>query len=208
MKKIILVSSIFLACATQAFAQITESSYVLGASSSFFMATNPNGKADQLSFSIQPVAGKFISEKWLMNVGVGYSFRRLMSSFNPAQLHTTSNTFSGMFGMTRFYPISEKMYWTLDYSIGGGYILNDNQYILDSNVVDSRSTGFVGTLSASPGLSYFVNKKWMLFSSFGALRYTYDVSFNVFSARHTLGYNFQANSFGIGAKYIFGTENK
>lgn len=205
MKRIVIIASIIFGSNLSSFAQVTESSYLLGASSSFFMATSPNGKIDQISFSIQPTAGKFISEKWLMNVGLGYYLRQQPSSYQ-VQSSSSQNNFSGMFGMTRFYPLIDKMYFTLDYSVGAGYSIRNSQYVQDSVNVDTRSTGFNANLGVSPGLAYFVTNKWMLFSSFGALKYSYDVEFNVFNPRHSLGYNFQANSFGIGAKYVFGVD--
>lgn len=203
MKKIAIISSIILGCNLSSFAQLTESSYIAGVSSSFFLTSPSNGSADNVMFSISPQIGKFVSEKWLVNGGLGYAMRIQKSNFGSGTGTNSTHNFSGQFGMTRFYPLSEKMYFTLDYSAGMGYELTNNQYMNDSTVIDSRSTAINLGIACSPGLAYFINKKWMIYSNLGALRYGYNYGIESNSGRHTLSYDLRANPFGIGARYIF-----
>lgn len=205
MKKIIFLASVFVGVSMNSIGQVTPSSFLVGANSNFSLGTNKNGDVDRIQFSLQPSLGKFVSDKWMTNFGLGYS---MMYSKNGSLNRSNSNQFSGTFGMTRYYPMSEKFYLTLNYSIGAGYektrfSFSQGQDSLITNGVNETASA---QIFASPGLTYFLTRKWMLFSSFGGLGYSFNTSIVDFAPVHSIGYSFQANSFGVGARYVFGTE--
>lgn len=199
MKRIIILSSIIFACASQVSAQITESSYIVGGTSSFGLTSATEGQLTTWSFGIRPEIAKFVSEKWLVGGGLGYSVGAIHNSFLNGK--NLSNNVNGFFGATRFYPLADKFYFTLEYSIGLSFTRTNSEFAGNKSTSEMGSAG----IAASPGLAYFFNEKWMIFSRMGSLAYSYDHSFQSDNGFHRLGYSFQANSFGIGARYVLGT---
>lgn len=78
--------------------------------------------------------------------------------------------------------------------------------MLNGSIDTSTNQNGVGfSVGVSPGFAYFVNTKWMLFARMGQLSYGYSKTIDFDNATHVLGYNFRGNSFGLGARFIFGT---
>lgn len=206
MKRIIILSSIVLACASQASAQITPSSHVIGGSSSFTVVSRPSGNnLMRTTFSIRPEIGKFVSDKWLIGGGLGYSIDNNRTILSNQKLTSRVQNFSGNFAATRFYPLSEKFYFTLEYGLGAGYFLSQTDVLNGSTVSTGVGKGIGLSLGVSPGLAYFINPKWMLFARMGKLSYDFTQTIDFDNAVHSLGYNFQGSSLGLGVRYVLGT---
>ena len=209
MKKLMIISSIVLGCSLQATAQIPESSYIVGGSSSFNLTTNPDdGKILRASFSIRPEIGKFVSEKWLIGGGVGYSISQSQSSNGFLSNSARTQEFSGNFSATRFYPLAEKFYFTCEYGLGVSYSFTHYESLMNSVLQIENSTSETSSgIAVSPGLAYFINNKWMIYARMGSLSYRYAHNLDTKTGYHNVGYHLRANSFGIGARYILGAKS-
>lgn len=208
MKRIIITASIILGCTLQSSAQITKSSYVVGGSSSFSFNTDNNfvGELNTISFSIKPDIGKFVSEKWLIGGGVGYSISKTRQSNFYITSEGLVQSFSGNFAATRFYSIADKFYFTCEFSLGATYSIRSSKLYTDTGPMESSSSIISPNIGVSPGLTYFVNEKWMIYARVGALSYNYAHRIESKTGSHSLGYSLQANSFGIGVRYILGSK--
>jgi len=211
MKIHFLTFTIALVTAWSASAQITPKSYTIGGGFSVAYGesgSNPNNSTQQFNLSISPTIGKFTSEKWLLQAGVGYGLNIFSANQVYPQPLRSSHSFNLTAGATRFFPISERFYFTL-----GGYITPEYTNTLvrtDMNgtfVEDTHST-LSGNFSISPGLTYFINKKWMLYSQFGALGYDISGHSNTDKISHKISMNLNSNTYLIGVRYVFGGKNK
>lgn len=206
MKKFSIISILVLTCSAQVLAQTKKGSYAVGGSSSFVLTSNPSANNYlRTTFSIQPEFGKFVSEKWLIGGSIGYVFDRLNNKSFNFENTTKQNRFGASFEATRFYPLTEKFYFTMAYGIGADYTTSRTESFDGTNTVDISSSSIAPSIGASPGLAYFINEKWMVFTRLGSLSYRGSFASNSDAAIHTLGYSFQGNSFGLGAKYVFGS---
>ena len=59
-------------------------------------------------------------------------------------------------------------------------------------------------MNIAPGLSYFLNRKWMLYTYVVVLNYGLNYNLDTDEIGHNLYLNLQANSFGIGVRYVLG----
>jgi hypothetical protein len=198
--------STFLCLALSSEAQLTPSTYLIGGSSSFQLLTRPSG--DNLmrsSFAIQPEFGKFVSEKWYIGGGLGYSINNDRIYLSNQKMNNRIQILSGNFVATRYYPLAEKFYFTLEYGIGASYFLSENDYFNGPVIATGSGRGIGLNVGVSPGLAYFVNPKWMIFARMGSLGYNFSKTINFDNAIHSIGYSFQGNSFGLGVRYVLGT---
>ncbi|MFT7344394.1 MAG: hypothetical protein ACI9XP_000978 [Lentimonas sp.] len=211
MKHIITASifTLFFTCIS--FAQLTKGTYVLGGSASFSFNKTPsqNYKSQRTSFTISPGFGKFISDKYLVEGGLGYTrLSQILESDSENFSRQTSHLLSIRFGATRYFPIADQLYFTIGASISPAYAISIAEF--ESNGVEQsmESNNISGRLQISPGLTYFINKKWMLYSYMGMLNYeiTYNTSSKLIG--HNLYANLSANSFGLGARYIIEAKNR
>ena len=206
MKKYLILASALLTFALPSFSQITPSSYAIGGSSTFMLSSSPSASnLLKTTFSINPEIGKFVSEKWYIGGGLGYTFQkqRVLQTLDET-LTSHSNTFSGNFVATRYYPLSEKFYFTMEYGLAGSFSLFQNQLLPDSLVSANINKSVGLSIGASPGFAYFITNKWMLFTRLGRISYTFLKTLEFDNATHSLGYGFQGNSFGLGVRYVFG----
>lgn len=188
-------------------AQITPKSYTIGGGFSIAYTesgSNASNSSQQFNLSISPTIGKFTSEKWLLQAGVGYG----LTIFSTNQVYPkplrSSHSFNLTAGATRFFPISERFYFTL-----GGYITPEFSKTLvrtdmNGTIQEDTHSTLSGNASISPGLTYFINKKWMLYSQFGALGYDISSHSNTDKISHGVSMNLNSSSYRIGVRYIFG----
>lgn len=209
MKTIIitLIFTFFITCVS--FAQPTEGTYVVGGHANFGYSKPQSDlvKSQRTNFTISPSIGKFISEKYQIAFGLGYSHsNRKEEMSSGSYFKQTAHSFSIRFATTRYFPIADKLYFTLEAAITPSYDVNfsKTEYI----GVENQSNNISARLNISPGLTYFINKKWMLYSSIGVL--WYDASYNTETELigHEIQTSLSPNSFGLGARYIIGAKSK
>lgn len=211
MKTILIATITVITLTSNVFSQITPGSYVVGGGLSFRLKQyRPTDYQSQqnLNFTISPDIGKFVSEKWLVRGGLGYELHSNRSEFggiNPSSSHTLSNSYSVRFGMTRFIPMGKQFYFTL-----GGFISPQYTTVktVQSSITSYNSSYNIvsGEINLTPGVTYFINNKWMLFSQFGALNYTVDKRSDLNNVTNNLSFNLNANTYLIGMRYVFGSK--
>lgn len=204
-----LIFTVFISCNSSA--QLTKGSYVVGGSASFSFSKSPDdiNSRESKTGSITPNFGKFVSEKYLLEVGLGYAYENRSFQFgNDYFNRQTSNLFSIQFGATRFFPIADQLYFTLGASITPAFKISKSETESNGNFFDEESSTISAKLNIAPGLAYFINKKWMIYSFVGALNYEVDHNTSSNLTGHEFYVNVSANSFGLGARYILGKKTK
>lgn len=209
MKNTLFLSLLFVVAAHCSTAQITPKSYVLGGNASF-SHSNPAGDGVDVNrsatqFRIQPSAGKFISQKWLLETSLGYSFNRDYFSINDYTSDSKSHGVGATFSVSRFFPLGERFYFTLSPRIGvnssfGTRTVNDGSF---SNNSDFNQ--FETNASFNGGLAYFIHPKWMLTANVGSLGYQ-TIFHDDSSIGHNINFSVIGNSFSFGARFILGTD--
>lgn len=182
------------------FAQPTKGDYIIGGTLGFNYVNSPNLglKNRGLNFSIAPSFGKFLSEKYLFTSGLNYRYSdSYYESPISESVSAISNELGLRFGITRFYPIVDKLYFTLGAYVGASIESRENL----SYGTKSKRNYTNATFGVSPGLTYFLNNRWMINSSMGAFTYTLSNSSGLNT--HTIKADLSANSFRLGVSYIF-----
>lgn len=187
-------------------AQLTPKSYVIGGGFSLAYAqsnSNPTNYS-QFNLSLAPTIGKFVNEKWLIEGGVGYGLSSFKNILGSPYNYRTSHSVSLSVGATRYIPISERFYFTV-----GGFIsprVGMNSASSDNNgtIVENNYSVYSGDVYLTPGLTYFINKKWMLFTQFGALKYSASTQSNSNTVLHNVSMNLNSSSFLVGFRYVLG----
>lgn len=194
-------------------AQLTPGSYIVGGNLGlgYNKTPAPSGNSNSQSFSarINPSIGKFISEKYVLHGGVGYSLRTRRSELEqPLGNYISRNnehSFSLNFGVTRYFPVADRLYVTLGTSISPTFSTLHEESGYPNNISsDNRSTLSAG-ISVAPGLTYFINKKWMLNSSIGVASYRMNYNMETEKLGHNMYLNLRANAFTVGVRYILGS---
>lgn len=207
MKIHVLTFTVVLFAALGTTAQITPKSYTIGGGFSTSYGESGSSSANstqQFHLSLSPTFGKFVSEKWLLEGGIGYGYSTLRASQAYPLPLRSSQSFNLTGGITRFFPISERFYFTLGGYITPGYTNTINRTDVNGTIVKDYHTTLSGDVSVTPGLTYFMNKKWMLYSQFGALRYNVSSHSNTDNISHKLSVNLNSSSYLIGVRYVFG----
>lgn len=211
MKTVLSLSIFSLIISFSSFAQPTRGTYFVGGSVSGSFDKSPTQayESKRYHFAISPNVGKFISEKYQLNFGLAYMIQNNQLQGLTDQLYRqTVQTFSASFGVTRYFPLTEKLYFNLSASITPRYSNTSGytniNYWSESNSLET----YAGSLSVSPGLTYFLNNKWLLYSYIGGLNYSVTMYDFTDQLGHEMNINFAANSFGIGARFLLGQGTK
>lgn len=186
------------------FSKPIKGDYIIGGTLGFNLNSSPNLglKSRSMNFSIAPSFGKFISEKYLLHGGLGYSFNNsYSSSTNNDFIKSMSHGINLRFGITRFMPISEKLFFTADAFIGTGIGFGKTKSSMFESMNQLRNIN--ATIGIAPGLAYFINSQWMIYSNIGLLNYTISHDSNAKRTTQSVNLNLSANSFKIGVNYIF-----
>ena len=192
------------------FAQPKQGNYVIGGSTGFNFNKAANSLSNNYgsSFRIDPQVGKFMSDKFLLEGGLGYSLDHGRTNNNVLLSKNTSHSISGNIELTRFLPVADKLYFTLGAYINSSYGLSKSIWETFGSITTNQSNTVRAGIGITPGLAYFLNEQWMIYSNIGALGYdlTYFDSSGLTS--HDVGYSFAANPFSIGVRYILDPSRK
>jgi len=153
------------------FAQPKQGNLVIGGSTAFNFDNSSITGVDNFSTSAHliPQVGKFLSEKILLDGGIGYSWIHNRTNNNSilAKIHTHS--ILGNISINRFFALTDKFYFTL-----GGYLSSsigfaNSTWESSGNITTTSSNRLMAGIGATPGLAYFINEKWMMTAKVGAL---------------------------------------
>jgi len=193
---------------TYSFAQPKQGNYVIGGSTSFDFDNSSITGVDNFSTSAHliPQFGKFLSEKILLEGGIGYSwiYNRTNNNSILAKIHT--HGILGNISINRFFALTDKLNFTL-----GGYLSSsigfaNSTWESSGNITTSSSNRLMAGIGATPGLAYFINDKWMVNAKVGSLGYSMThFGGNYF---HHIGYNFTSDLFSLGIRYIVDRSSK
>lgn len=207
MKLYTLFTVVAVSISLNASAQIQPGSNVIGGSASFgyLNRTKVSPDEDQMSFRINPSYGRFISDKWQLSVTGTYRYSSSLITYQNSDNYFkgTVNTFGGSLGATRFFEITDKLYFHLGGQLSYEYSLGKQEsYFIDYQKSDYASSD--ASISIRPGFSYFPNKKLMIFANIGALNYSMQTNLTVFQVDHRVNFSLNSNSISIGAGFVFG----
>jgi flagellar assembly factor FliW len=149
-----------------------------------------------ISYSIAPTFGVFVSEKIVAGVGVGYQ-GRFTSNFN--QKEKTSFVFVNPFVRFRI-PVGEKLgfYTELDLSVGVEFGKVENP-ITVINLDPAIRSG----IHAGPGMDYRFADHWFFTVKWGILGFdTYKIIDNE-GFEYRAGFNFDTSNLLFGLNYSF-----
>lgn len=147
-----LFSTILIIISVTAFSQVQKGTTVVDLSMSY---SNANGNT---FFFIQPLIGFGTNENKLLYAGIGYSHQK--SDFSG----DTDNLTSLIIGYEEFIELNPKVYFAPFISAAYGFGKSDNGPTRDD--VNSLS------LTLRPRLHYFMNNKWSVVASVGAIQYS------------------------------------
>ncbi len=210
--KFIITALVGLFITTSSFAQLTPGSYVVGGGVGFGFSKSPNQGYDSqnTTFTVYPGFGKFTSEKYLFEGGVGYGFfSHKADNLLGSSINQSAHSYSARFGVTRFIPIIDRLYLNIGAFLTPVYSSSRTKNTNSSGFQsESERSNISGSVIIAPGLSYFVNKQWMLFAQVGGLNYRVSKFNDSNDLYHDLSFNLSANSYNLGLRYILGNGTK
>ena len=157
----------------------------------FGYSTSTFGDEKDNSFSLVPCFGTFITDNWELGGELGYKSSKL--EFDGDDLEKTSTIKAGVYG--RYFCEPQQRFSTFV----GGHI---NYRSMKFDVQDYKETGF--GVSVDLGFNYFLNDRWVLNSSIGALGYeTSKPDFDGAESQNTFytALNLKRARFGIGYRF-------
>ncbi|MDB2657159.1 outer membrane beta-barrel protein [Crocinitomicaceae bacterium] len=197
MKTIICILSIFISVSS--ISQIVPKSRFIGGSVSMYYAKRSTLNLDEFNTRISPQFGKFLSEKWSIQSGFNYQYRsfEIKNEFDGSiAVKNRTNVFGINIGASRYIPITDKFYFTLNAFASGNFALTENIEPETSN----RSNIPVN-IGVGPGVTYFPHPRWMVQANFGALQF--QTNFNDLGEPDIfVGFQFSTFTSGISVSYI------
>jgi outer membrane protein W len=188
MKKLLLSMVAVAALAFTTQAQTEKGNFMLGGNVGFSTSKTDGAAKSDVSFSIVPSVGYFVSDNFAVGTGVGYTYDKQVSKNNLNQAFEVSP-----FG--RYYVnLSDqfKFFGQLSVPMAFGNIkVVDNQ----GNVADNKlaSTTSIG-VNVAPGFAFYPTKRIGIEFSVNGLEYNY------FKAKNEVsGNSSETNSFGLDA---------
>lgn len=165
---------------------------------------------------VAPSVGYFATDSWL--VGLGLSYSRYFSKYNYSYDSSFSTNNSNSWGIspyvTKYFSTNSKLYitTTLNASAWVGRSTNKSTYKSTSGS-ESHSNDWGYSISAGPGLTYFINSSWAVSANIGQA--SYRSSHSKYSSgqlyinpnsriknENGFGLDFSFNSFSIGIQYF------
>jgi hypothetical protein len=101
--------------------------------------------------------------------------------------------------------MADKLYFTLGANIAAGYSSSHSETVIFGASTETESADVSGSINVSPGLSYFINKKWILHSSVGLMSYQASSRVDSKFTDHRFSMFGSSNSFVLGVSYVLGT---
>ncbi|MEJ8757279.1 outer membrane beta-barrel protein [Pontibacter sp. H259] len=175
MKKLLAIA-IFSIVSTSAFAQTSQGSIAISGAFGISKTTQDNAaEINQFTVNIAPSVGYFVRDGLEVGAAVGFSHtaadQLTYDSSGFGTFKTTTNTFSFVPYITKYFLLSEKVAFTghafAGISAGTGKISFDSDF---SPNADLKLSGV--QIGVSPGLSFFPTEKIGISARFGSLGYT------------------------------------
>ena len=185
---------------------ITKGTWSIGGQTSLNIFDNESNNnnitdsANGVSFSLTPDVGYVIKNNLILGLGLGYGYSESENDNSGNSFYR--NTFIVSPYIQKFYPINNKLFFTLRGELKYSRSNLKNYSSSFNNSTSNRSNYFAGI---RPGVSFFVSKKIALDATFGALGYSRDVSENPSNlskySRNNFIFDLNASSVLVGFKY-------
>ncbi len=178
MKKIYTLTVLLSSFAIAATAQFEKGQKLLGGSIGFSLrdlSQRPTQNFDykSSSVSLKPSFGWFTKTNQLVGIAVEYSRSSTTQSNQPNNVvYKSYNNSAGASIFTQhFFPIVQRLYFTLKGSGGVNYLYEKNTNSSTGPSSESKNTGLEVKVALAPGLSYQVNKHFLFDLSLNDLVY-------------------------------------
>lgn len=189
--------------------QIQKGSYLLDLdlSANFSNRENSISSYSNSNLSIGPSAGLFLSEKAMFQVGLFYNIN--MNEYIHGETVSEGQNYQlgGFLGYTRYISMSDKLYLNLGGTVGAGYSYDE---IVETHsgitVVDAQSEYLLLNFNLRPGISYFINPRWIIGANIGRLFYSIET--NSEETYQNAGFSFSGNTFGVSFSYVIGANRE
>ncbi len=224
MKKVFIVLLIAIFAIPAAKAQINKGAILLGGSLGFYQRKTTDEdpifnnhtkfKQNETSFSFLPESGFFISNSFVLGIGLGYQHNK--SEFNVYTdndldyLHekNTNKILVNPYS-EKYFKIGNNIYITLAANINLGFGKKNEKFHNNDTIEDITGNTFSLDIFITPGITYFISKNWALSGNAGKIYYSYnstemikngnDNNYN--SNTNNYGVSFSFNTFSIGIRY-------
>lgn len=211
----ILSSFIFIGLFSSLNGQIQKGNVSLNGSfnfSTFSSESSSNysiGNSKEYAFRFNPVAQKFIQDDLSVGLGLTLSTQNndtktiYLNSINLPSTSTSNNSSIGIgFHASKYYDLSEKLYFTLNGTLGIEHGI--------TKISASYRSNSIG-LILGPGFDYLLNQSFALSSSISVLQLVrtraVDNELNYENTISNFSINLNQTSFFIGVKYFFTPKN-
>ncbi|WP_346316754.1 outer membrane beta-barrel protein [Chitinophaga sp. YIM B06452] len=203
MKKMIIVAALGLFGTQFANAQVKKGDFLVGGnvgiSTSSSKTDGVDGKTTSTSFGISPKAGYALSDKWMVGVFVGSSFNNTKNKTVEPNTESKGNVIIPGVFVRNYHMLGEKVALFGEANVGYGFGTQKN------NDVKTASTKSIHA-NVVPGISYFVNKRFVLEGVFGGLSYNNIKAKNevsgVEATESTFDFTF-TETFQVGVSFLF-----
>ena len=201
---------LFFIISNTAFSQYSKESLFLSGTANFYATSEEvttqfqSGDSKEFGFQFNPILQKMITDKYAIGGGFLFQHNNMNSNtkalieMNSSSSSSSNNTTFGIsFNASRFYPISDKLYFTMN---GNAYVsrgiskFSPNYY--------SHQTGLV----ISPGFDFVLNSSFALTSNVNLFNLYYqsaiDRSVDYKSSGSYFGLSLNQSSLFIGIRYF------
>lgn len=229
MKKKLLIASIMMLTSVFAYSQIEQGTMYLGGSFNLSTSTykiKAGGETTDgpktFSFGLTPIGGYFVSENFMVGMGLGYtSVKTTLIENGSGQFPTTTKTVetNGMFNivpMARYYMFpSKRIGFFVQGSFTAGFgkdklKVTQTMMVPDTTITttdDAKTSGIV--VAIRPGLVFLVGDKFAFEAAFGGLYFqtlsikSGDGDAEVKQTTSNFGLDINPSAFSFGVAYHF-----
>ncbi|RPD40395.1 outer membrane beta-barrel protein [Chitinophaga barathri] len=203
MKKMIIVAVLGLIGTQFANAQVKKGNVLVGGNVG--ISTNSekkdgvDGKTTTTSFSISPKAGYALSDKWMVGVFVSSEFSNSKDKTVEPNTELKSNVIAPGIFVRNYHMLGEKVALFGEANVAYGFGTTKSG--------DTKTASLSGIdANIVPGISYFVNKRFVLEGVFGGINYNNTKDKNEGTGIETTNSSFNfdfTKKFRVGVSFLF-----
>ncbi|MBO9153170.1 outer membrane beta-barrel protein [Chitinophaga sp. GCM10012297] len=203
MKKMIIVAALGLFGIQFANAQVKKGDVLVGGNvgiaTSSEKVDGTDGKTTSTTFNISPKAGYALSDKWMVGVFVGTDFTNSKDKTVEPNTELKSTVIAPGIFVRNYHMLGEKvaLFGEANVAYGFGTVKANDTKTASVNSIDANIV---------PGISYFVNKRFVLEGVFGGINYSNVKSTNEINNVETTNSSFNfdfTKKFRVGVSFLF-----
>ena len=177
--------------------------FSLNNSNSEFNANTSKNENDQFYVGFYPQVGYAINNNLIIGLGLGYNYQNITTYYSGIENYDSNQNTVVVFPyIKKYFNITEKLSFHLqgEFSVSKTWI--DNKSSITNNSNGTRNNLFAGI---RPGITYFLNKKFALETSIGALGYSTgkNENDNGEGKFNSFDLSFNSNNLLFGLSYYF-----